>query len=72
MTAPSNKPKTLFDPLQDARDLQPRIERLRMLLDVQRRQFEAINDRLYSPRTAGVAARRLIALKRAGGGAPRS
>jgi len=63
MNAPSNKPKS-FDPLQDARALQPRIERLRMLLEIQRRQIEALNDKLYSTQPAGVAARRLLALKR--------
>jgi hypothetical protein len=62
MTAPSNKPKTLFDPLQDARALQPRIERLRLLLEIQRQQIETLNDRLYSSRSGGVAARRLLAL----------
>lgn len=52
------------DPLQDARDLQDRIRNLTMLLEVQRRQFEVLSERCYSNNPGGIAARRLMALKR--------
>jgi hypothetical protein len=52
------------DPLKDARDLQHRVSSLRALLELQRWQFEVLSDRLYSSDPGGIAARRLLALKR--------
>ncbi|MBB4040006.1 hypothetical protein GGR34_001657 [Microvirga flocculans] len=52
------------DPLQDARDLQARVRALKALLELQRWQVEVLNDRLYSSAPGGVAAKRLLALKR--------
>jgi hypothetical protein len=37
---------------------------LQALLELQRWQIEVLNKRLYSPEPGGVAARRLLALKR--------
>ncbi len=51
------------DPLQDALDLQAHIKSLRALLELQRWQIEVLNDRLYSSKPGGAAARRLLALK---------
>ncbi|MBF9195688.1 hypothetical protein [Microvirga terrestris] len=52
------------DPLKDALDLQIRVRSLRALLELQRWQIEVLNDRLYASDPGGVAARRLLALKR--------
>lgn len=52
------------DPLQDALDLQTQIRTLRALLELQRWQIEVLNDRLYSAEPGGIAARRLLDLKR--------
>jgi hypothetical protein len=52
------------DPLRDALDLQNRVRTLRALLELQRWQIEVLNDRLYAPDPGGIAARRLLALKR--------
>jgi hypothetical protein len=52
------------DPLQNARSLHARIKGLRQLLELQQWQIETLNDRLYSQQPGGVAARRLLALKR--------
>ena len=52
------------DPLKDALDLQVRIRGLRALLELQRWQIQVLNDRLYSSEPGGVAARRLLDLKR--------
>lgn len=52
------------DPLKDALDLQIRVSSLRALLELQRWQIEVLNDRLYSSEPGGVAARRLLALKK--------
>ena len=52
------------DPLKDALDLQARVRALRTLLELQRWQIEVLNDRLYSSDPGGIAARRLLALKR--------
>lgn len=52
------------DPLKDALDLQVRIRGLKALLELQRWQIEVLNDRLYSSEPGGVAARRLLDLKR--------
>ncbi len=52
------------DPLKDALDLQARIRGLKALLELQRWQVEVLNSRLYSSQSGGVAARRLLALKR--------
>jgi hypothetical protein len=52
------------DPLQDALDLQARVRALKALLELQRWQVEVLNNRLYSSAPGGVAARRLLALKR--------
>jgi hypothetical protein len=52
------------DPLKDALDLQDRVRSLRALLELQRWQIEVLNDRLYSSDSGGIAARRLLALKR--------
>lgn len=51
------------DPLQDALDLQAQIKSLMALLEFQRWQIEVLNDRLYSSKPGGTAARRLLALK---------
>jgi len=52
------------DPLKDALDLQSRVRALKALLELQRWQIEVLNDRLYSSDPGGVAAKRLLALKR--------
>jgi hypothetical protein len=52
------------DPLKDALDLQIRVRSLRALLELQRWQIEVLNDRLYSSDAGGIAAKRLLALKR--------
>lgn len=52
------------DPLKDALGLQIRVKSLRALLELQRWQIERLNDRLYSSDPGGVAAKRLLALKR--------
>jgi hypothetical protein len=51
------------DPLQDALELKAHIRGLKALLELQRRQIEVLNDRLYSSQPGGTAARRLLALK---------
>ena len=56
----------LINPLRDAQSLCARIESLKALLELQRRQFEAWETRLYGNDPAGAAARRLVALKQAG------
>ncbi len=53
------------DPLQDARQLQAGIKTLRALLDLQLRQVERWNARLYEQTAGGSAAQRLVALKQA-------
>jgi hypothetical protein len=58
------------DPLQDALDLEARIKCLRALLELQRRQIERLDERLYPAGPAGVAARRLLSLKRSEAPAP--
>ncbi|WP_162820365.1 hypothetical protein [Microvirga calopogonii] len=52
------------DPLKDALALQARVRGLQALLELQRWQIEVLNNRLYSSEPGGVAARRLLALKR--------
>ncbi len=52
------------DPLKDALDLQNRVRALKALLELQRWQIDVLNDRLYSSNPGGVAAKRLLALKR--------
>src|SRR5215207_7984599 len=52
------------DPLKDALDLQNRVRSLRALLELQLWQIEVLNDRLYASDPGGIAARRLLALKR--------
>jgi hypothetical protein len=52
------------DPLQSARALHARIKGLRKLLELQQWQIETLTDRLYTQQPGGVAARRLLALKR--------
>ncbi|MGO4526030.1 hypothetical protein AB4097_14320 [Microvirga sp. 2MCAF35] len=52
------------DPLKDALALQARVRGLQALLELQRWQIEVLNNRLYSPEPGGIAARRLLALKR--------
>ena len=52
------------DPLKDALALQARVRGLRALLELQRWQIEVLSDRLYSSDPGGIAARRLLALKR--------
>jgi hypothetical protein len=56
-----------INPLRDAQSLCARIEGLKALLELQRRQVEAWETRLYGNAPAGTAARRLVALKQAGG-----
>jgi hypothetical protein len=51
-------------PLEDALDLQVRVRTLKALLELQRWQVEVLNDRLYSSEPGGIAARRLLDLKR--------
>lgn len=53
------------DPLKDALDLQERVRVLRALLELQRWQVEVLNKRLHPPTPAGIAARRLLAIKHA-------
>ena len=52
------------DPLKDALALQIRVRGLQALLELQRWQIEVLNNRLYSSQPGGVAARRLLAIKR--------
>ncbi|MBA1158538.1 hypothetical protein [Microvirga mediterraneensis] len=52
------------DPLKDALALQARVRGLQALLELQRWQIEVLNNRLYSSEPGGVAARRLLDLKR--------
>jgi hypothetical protein len=52
------------DPLKDALHLQVRIRGLKALLELQRWQIEVLNDRLHSAEPGGIAARRLLDLKR--------
>lgn len=52
------------DPLKDALDLENRVRSLRALLELQRWQIEVLSDRLYSSDPGGIAAKRLLALKR--------
>ena len=52
------------DPLKDALDLQVRVRALQALLELQRWQIEALSKRLYSSEPGGIAARRLLDLKR--------
>jgi hypothetical protein len=52
------------DPLQNARVLHAQIRGLKKLLELQQQQIETLADRLYSQEPAGIAARRLMALKR--------
>ncbi|HEV2559067.1 MAG TPA: hypothetical protein VGU45_10605 [Microvirga sp.] len=49
--------------LDDIASLHDRVERLRALLDLQRRQVNGMEARLYGPGPAGTAARRLQLLK---------
>ena len=56
-------PHSTADLLQHTRELRYRIETLRALLSLQRRQFAAWDARLYGSGPADTAARRLIALK---------
>jgi hypothetical protein len=51
-------------PLKDALDLQVRVRTLKALLELQRWQVEVLNHRLYSSEPGGIAARRLLDLKR--------
>lgn len=51
------------NPLQDALELRAQIRGLKALLDLQRWQIGALNERLYSAAPGGIAARRLLALK---------
>jgi hypothetical protein len=52
------------DPLKDALALQARVKGLQALLELQRWQIEVLNNRLYSSEPGGIAARRLLDLKR--------
>lgn len=52
------------DPLKDALALQTRVRALQALLELQRWQFEVLDSRLYSSEPGGIAARRLLDLKR--------
>jgi hypothetical protein len=52
------------DPMKDALALQARVKGLQALLELQLWQIEVLNKRLYSSEPGGVAARRLLALKR--------
>jgi hypothetical protein len=52
------------DPLKDARILQARVKALQALLELQRWQVEVLSKRLYSSEPGGIAARRLLDLKR--------
>ena len=52
------------DPLKDAVALQTRLRTLQALLELQRWQIEVLNNRLYSSEPGGIAARRLLDLKR--------
>jgi len=65
------RPAGAPDPLQDVRVLHAQIKGLKALLDLQRWQIEVLTDRLYSTQPGEVAARRLLALKRAGPAASR-
>ncbi|MBM6581152.1 hypothetical protein ILT44_13235 [Microvirga sp. BT689] len=50
--------------MKDALDLQVRVRTLKALLELQRWQVEVLNGRLYSSASGGIAARRLLDLKR--------
>jgi hypothetical protein len=52
------------NPLKDALALQARVKGLQALLELQLWQIEVLNNRLYSPEPGGIAARRLLAIKR--------
>lgn len=52
--------------LHDVTELHDHIQRLRALLDLQRRQVGGIEARLYPAGPGGTAAKRLIALKATG------
>jgi hypothetical protein len=52
------------DPLKDALALQARVKGLQALLELHRWQIEVLNNRLYSSEPGGIAARRLLDLKR--------
>ncbi|MEE1610504.1 hypothetical protein [Microvirga sp. CF3016] len=52
------------DPLKDALALQARVRGLQALLELQLWQIELLNNRLYSHEPGGIAARRLLAIKR--------
>jgi hypothetical protein len=54
----------LSDPLKDALTLQARVKGLQALLELQRWQIEVLSNRLYSSDPGGVAARRLLDIKR--------
>ena len=50
--------------MKEALDLQVSVRTLKALLELQRWQIEVLNDRLYSSESGGIAARRLLDLKR--------
>ncbi len=52
--------------IDDVTELHDHIQRLRALLDLQRRQVGVIEARLYPSGPGGTAARRLMALKSVG------
>jgi hypothetical protein len=52
------------DPLKDALELQAQVRALKALLELQRWQIDVLNNRLYSATPGGVAAKRLLELKR--------
>jgi hypothetical protein len=56
--------KSLAHCLQEAQELHDQVERLRALLRFQLQQINRLDDKLYSSAPGGVAARRLLALKR--------
>ncbi|HEY8381765.1 MAG TPA: hypothetical protein VIL09_06420 [Microvirga sp.] len=51
--------------LAETRSLQQHLASLRALLELQQKQIQAWDERLYSAQPGGVAARRLIGLKNA-------
>lgn len=52
------------DPLKDALSLQARVRGLQALLELQRWQFDVLSNRFHSSNPGGVAARRLLEIKR--------
>jgi len=52
------------DPLKDARVLEARVRALQALLELQRWQIDVLSKKLYSSEPGGIAARRLLDLKR--------